>query len=124
METNSWSEIVQTDPHHFDNGVGVPIYNEYDDFMEWLNRSNNDDVIRDIPEHFEKCNTRWNTGNYAKRREMRIEQRYAICAGLRNADIPNDLARWVSAFAVPRSKIYSYMPVPNIEKKVKYRYWV
>ena len=42
-------------------------------------------------------------------KELRQEQRYAICAGFHNCYLPNDLTRWISAYAIPNSLIYDYM---------------
>ncbi len=101
-------------------GFEVPTTAEFEEFINDLVRYDYDDVVNDISNWHNECQKKWK-GPDTDKKKHRNEQRYAICAGLHQNDIPNDLARWVSAFAVPRSKIYSYMPVPNIEKKVNYK---
>ena len=43
---------------------------------------------------------------FDKGKYFRQEQRYAICAGFYFCRLPNDLTRWVAAYAVPKSKIW------------------
>ena len=99
-----------------DFSYNVHTNNEYEDFIDRLIRCDYNDTVRDIPNWRNECEKKWKGPDIDKKRN-RNEQRYAICAGFHKNDIPVDLARWVSAFAVPRSKIYSYMPFPNKEKK-------
>ena len=65
------------------------------------------DTVSQIPAHQHNIRARWDSEREA--RNMRNEQRYAICAGFWHNYLPNDLTRWVSAYAVPRSKVYAYM---------------
>ena len=90
-------------------GYDVPTHNEFEDFVDRLIRCDYDDAIHDIPNWHNECHKKW-TGPDLEKRKIRNEQRYAICAGLHHNNIPVDLSRWVAAFAVPRSKVYSYMP--------------
>ena len=68
-----------------------------------------DNVVSQIPAHHRYIRTSWLSGKYAEERNMRNEQRYAICAGFWHNHMPNDLTRLVCAYAVPRSKVYAYM---------------
>ena len=97
-------------------GFQVPTTAEFEEFINNLVRCDYDDVVNDLPNWHNECQKKWIGPDMDKKKD-RNEQRYAICAGFHKNEIPVDLARWVSAFAVPRSKIYSYMPFPNKEKK-------
>ena len=91
------------------SGYHVPTQNEFEDFIDRMTHYNYNDTVRDIPNWHNECHKKWSGPDIDKKR-MRNEQRYAICAGFHHNNIPVDLCRWVAAFAVPRSKVYSYMP--------------
>ena len=76
--------------------------NQWEDYMF---RCDYDEVMNDIPNFVSTIRKKWETTG----RNLRVEQRYSICAGFHHNNIPNDLTRWVAAFAVSHSEKYDYM---------------
>lgn len=81
----------------------------YEEFIDRMIQYDYNQTVRHIPNWHNECQKKWN-GPDIDKKKIRVEQRYAICAGFHHNNIPVDLCRWVAAFAVPRSKVYSYMP--------------
>ena len=77
----------------------------FDAWDRMMKKLDYDEVLDDLLLWRKSLRDKWVTTG----KEARTEKRYAICAGFHHNNMPQDLTRWIAAYAVSHSPQYNYM---------------
>ena len=105
------------DPIQMTTGIGAEVaavatlatdawqHEHFDAWDRMMKKLDYDEVLDDLLLWRKSLRDKWvETG-----KESRAEKRYAICAGFHHNNMPQDLTRWIAAYAVSHSPQYNYM---------------